>query len=568
MDLPPSPDFRPTVPELLRTAAERWGPRDCVVTPTERMTFAQLDDRSARLAAELATQGIGKGSRVGLLFPNGVDWVIAWAAAARLGAVTVPVNTFYQATELARFLRHSDLQVLLGVSAFLHHDYVARLEAVAPELAAYRYGGPLLLGSLPQLRRISLTGSALPVWASRLSVTPAPPRVDGGLDAVVTAMGEDVTPADPLLVTYTSGSTGEPKGVVHGHGPLLTHAFNLGALGGIGETCRIWTPMPLCWVGGFVFGLLRALTRGACFVTQETFDAGTALRLLADERVTDVAAWPGVTKALLEHADFPSTDLRALRAGLYEAVAPDRRPPDPGLAIGSLGMSETCGPHTFKTAAEEAAGAPEAYRGTFGRPVPGIEHRIVDPETGHDLPEGAEGEVLVRGYSLLLGLHKRDRATVFDADGWYHTGDRGYFRDGWFFFTGRQNDLIKTGGSNVAPAEVESLLLADDEVKLAFVVGVPDEIRGERVIALVVPSGGVAPVNRLGSAEPSGLARDGAALGESLRGRLRGRLSSYKIPQHILPITDGQVPWLVSQKVDRRALVALARRLLSDQVTA
>jgi acyl-CoA synthetase (AMP-forming)/AMP-acid ligase II len=301
--------------------------------------------------------------------------------------------------------------------------------------------------------------------------------------------------------------------------------------------------MPLCWVGGFVFCLLRALASGGCYLTQDVFEPGAALELLARERVTDVAAWPAVTKALMEHPDFPSTDLSSLRNGIWEAMPADRRPPDPGLISGSLGMSETAGPHTYKTRAEDLAGLPEDHRGAFGRPVDGMEHRIVDPDTGLDLPEGEVGELLVRGASLMLGLHRRERSDVFDADGWYHTGDRGCFHDGWFWFHGRQADLIKTGGSNVAPAEVEQCLMEADEVKLAFVLGVPDENKGERVVALVVPRAGE------------------KVDGGELRDQLRSRLSSYKVPEHVFVIDDEQVPWLVSQKADRRALQTLAAEL-------
>jgi acyl-CoA synthetase (AMP-forming)/AMP-acid ligase II len=282
------------------------------------------------------------------------------------------------------------------------------------------------------------------------------------------------------------------------------------------------------------------------------FEPAAALKMLSGERVTDAASWPAVTKQLTEHPDFAQADLSSLRSGLYDALLPSRRGHDPSLLIGSLGMSETCGPHTFKNAAEQIFGAPRQYKGTFGHEVPGTQHRIVAPDTGRDLPEGEEGEVLVRGYNLMLGLYKREASEVFDPDGWYHTGDRGYFRDGWFFFTGRQTDLIKTGGSNVAPAEVEQCLTACDDVKIAFVVGIPDDARGQQVVALVVPW-----------SHPADSDDQPVPDGEALRQRLRQQLSSYKVPRHILVISEAQVPWLVSQKADRRALAALAQQLVT-----
>ena len=546
---PVFPGYLPTVPELLRTGRDRFGPADCVVTPDDRLSYADLDERSRRLAARLVEAGVGKGSRVGILFPNCSAWVVAWAAAARLGAVVVPVNTFYRTPELERFLRHADVQYLIGVPSFLQHDYVERLATIAPELPELG-PGPLLLPGLPQLRRVMLWGESPVSWADGGYGDDVEP--DARLLSVVESLGDDVVPADPMLVTYTSGSTGEPKGVVHSHGALIRHACNLAALSGTDGTARLWTPMPLCWVGGFAFTLLRALSVGGAFVTQEVLDPAVALGLMERERVTHVSAWPAVSKTLYEHPDYASRDLSALRAGsFYDALPPDRRPPDPSLALGSLGMSETCGPHTFWTAGEEVTGSPPEYRGNFGHEVPGTEHRIVDPVTGADLPPGQEGEVLVRGYSLMLGLYRQERSEVFDADGWYHTGDRGYFRDGWFFFTGRQSDLIKTAGSNVAPIEVETCLLACEEVKLAFVLGVPHPDRGQDVVALVVP-------NPLVSATPP------ADLPAILRGRLREQLSSFKVPRHIAVLSDADVPWLTSQKADRRALTALAEKVTVD----
>ena len=543
------PDYRPTVANLLADGRDRFGDRDCIVTPEERLTYRQLDERSARLAARLVRSGVGKAARVGVLFPNSTNWVIAWAAAARIGAVTVPVNTFYKPAELRTFLRHADVQYLLGVGSFIQHDYLERLETIVPELAGAE--PPLYLPTLPQLRRVLLWHASDRPWAE--GGIGADSDDDGELAAVVAGLEADVAPGDEMLVTYTSGSTGEPKGVVHTHGGVIRHARNLAALSGIDETSRLWTPMPLCWVGGFAFTLLRAMTVGACFLTQEVFEPAGALRMMEQERVTNVSAWPGIAKTLTEHPAYATTDLGAVRSGsFYDALPADRRPPDQGLAVTSLGMSETCGPHTFWIPSEEVTGSPEEYRGSFGHEVPGTQHRIVDPETGEDLPDGQEGEVLVRGYSLMKGLYKREPLEVFDADGWYHTGDRGLFRDGWFFFTGRQTDLIKTRGSNVAPAEVERVLLGMPEVKLAYVVGVPHPDDGEEVVALVVPW---ADSLHAAQAVP-----DAAGI----KDRLRQDLSSYKVPRHVFFLGDADVPWLVSQKVDRRALLDLAQKLVAQ----
>ena len=557
--VPVFPDHLPTVPELLRVGRERYGDRDCVVTPDARLTYAEVDDLSLVLAARLVRAGVGKGAHVGVLFPNGWQWVVAWAAATRVGAVAVPVNTFYRTPELAGFLRHADVQYLLAVPSFLHHDYVERLETIAPELAdqdAAQSAGRLVVPTLPQLRRIMLWDDSPVRWAEGGFGSGLGGRQRGGdvpdtdpLSAVVDAMGQDVVPADPMLITYTSGSTGEPKGVVHSHGALVRHARNLAALSGVDPTARLWTPMPLCWVGGFSFTLLRAMSVGAAFLTQDVLDAGTALQLMARERVTHVSAWPAVSKSLREHPGFLTTDLSSIRSGsFYDAVPAEHRPRDPSLTVTSLGMSETCGPHTFWYPEDEVQGAPEEYRGTFGHEVPGTEHRIVDPETGAELPPGQEGEVLVRGYSLMLGLNRKERAEVFDADGWYHTGDRGYFRDGWFFFTGRQSDLIKTAGSNVAPIEVESALMGLPEVKLAFVLGVPHPDRGQDVVALVVP-------------DPDASHLDPSELVTTVRTQIGEQLSSYKVPGRIFAVTNEDVPWLTSQKADRRALGVLAEKL-------
>jgi acyl-CoA synthetase (AMP-forming)/AMP-acid ligase II len=535
------PDHVATVAGLFRHALSHHPDNLAVATPDERLTYAELDLRSRALAARLVRLGVGKGSRVGTLLPNGVGWVVAWAAITRIGAVSTPVNTFYKTPELATMLRHADVQVMIATRGFEPHDYLARLLSIAPDLAYAEAPEPLLLPELPQLRHVLFWDDAEVPWATTDVASGLGDPTDPRMDTIVTGLEDDVSPADAMLITYTSGSTGEPKGVVHGNGALLRHARNLASMSGIGPTDRIWTPMPLCWVGGFAFTLLRALSVGGAFVTQGRMDAGVALELLEREQVTCVSAWPSIGATLSTHPAYASTDLSALRLGtFYEGRSVDHRPADPGLGVTSLGMSETGGPHTFWTLDEDLHGTAEQYRGTFGHEVPGVSHRVVDAE-GNDVDEGVTGEILVRGYNVMLGLHKRERSDVFDADGWLHTGDRGHFRDGWFFFDGRQSDLIKTKGANVAPAEVEKAIVAHDGIRLAFVFGVDHPVRGQDVVALVVVEGD-----------------DVAGCIDDLAGLLRDQLSSYKLPRHIFSIAPEDVPYLTSQKPDRLRLAGIA----------
>jgi len=548
MTEPVFPSYDPTVGNAVADAARRRGDHDFLVTADERITYSELDRRSKHLAARLITDGVGKGTKVAVLFANGPAWVTCWAAITRIGAVMVPVTTFYKARELGRLLRHADVAYLVGVPAFLNNDYAKRLEEIAPELAGHG-PGPLYLPSLPQLRGVFFWADSPVTWArgdygTGLDDEPATP-----FGEIAVGMEADVTPADPMMLMYTSGSTADPKGVLHSHGATTRHAANLDDRSKWQETYRMWTPAPLFWIGGFHNVMYRCLVAGTTLITQATADPSESLVLLAAERVTHVLAWPASTKAIVELPEYAETDLSSIIAGtMYEALPPARRPLDPSLLCESLGMTETCGPHSGPTQDEDVHGVPPEYRGTHGRTIPGIEVRIADFVTGEFLSDGEEGEVVVRGYSVMLGLHKKERADTFDADGWYHTADRGFFRDGWLFFTARQSDMIKTSGSNVAPAEAETLLVSYPEVMRAFVFGVPHPTRGQDVVALVVPwsdgAGGTVALDT-----------------DDLVARLRSQLSSFKVPRRIHMIADEDVVWLPSQKPDRRSLNALAEKL-------
>jgi acyl-CoA synthetase (AMP-forming)/AMP-acid ligase II len=533
------PDHPPTIPELLGRGLERFPDREILVLEDRRETFRSLERASSLVARGLLAAGVGKGSRVGILFPNGPDWAAAFFAAARIGAVSVPLNTYYKPRELLWVLRHADVDTLLLCSRFLGNDYLERLEQTLPALSDRRET-KLLLADAPHLRRIFVWGECDRGWARTAKDLEQLARSSGIDAAFLREIEQTVTPSDWLVIVYTSGSTADPKAVVHTHANLVRHSHQMGHARGLRPDDRIWTPMPLFWMGGVSYGLLAALQFGACTVFEESFDAGRTLALLERERVTLSIGWPHYIKALKEHPDFATRDLRSMRSG--ETRDALRAPPrDPARHPNTLGMTETCGPHSGEDMSIEL---PEPLWGSFGLPLEGFEHKIVDPKTGASLPPGEPGEIYVRGHSLMVGLYKQERAETFDPDGFYPTGDGGYIQHGRLFFTGRLGEMIKTGGANVSPRELENLLAEFPEVIEAYVVGVPDSARGETVAAAL-------------------LLRPGQQLtAEEVTARLKPKLSAFKLPRLIRFYSEEALPRTGSGKIDKPRL----RALLAQQV--
>jgi acyl-CoA synthetase (AMP-forming)/AMP-acid ligase II len=436
--------------------------------------------------------------------------------------------------------------MLLTLPRFLNADYLERLEAAAPSLAKQK-AGALHVRELPYLRDVIVFGHAERGWARPVRSLEAAADANPAIDAdFLREIESCVVPADALVVIYSSGSTADPKGAVHTHGTLIRHSFNLNSFRDLRMEDRIFSPMPFFWVGGLVYTLMSAMHVGAFMLCEEVFEPGETLSLLERERATVVAGWPHYSRAMLEHPTFRSRDLSSIRAGnLYEILPAELRPKDPELRSNSLGMTETCGPHTIDRMDVDR---PESLRSSFGRPVPGVEHKIVDPQTGLPLPPGEVGEVCVKGYSLMQGLYKVEREDCFDRDGFYHTGDAGYFdADGVFFFKARIGDMIKTAGANVTPREVEIVMESQPEVRSAFVVGVPDPVRGQNVAAAAILKAG----RQLGA--------------DALRERLRAELSAYKVPRHFFFYRDGELPFTDTGKIDKKKLaVILAARIARE----
>ncbi|MDQ1500856.1 MAG: hypothetical protein QOI86_4196 [Actinomycetota bacterium] len=511
--------FAATLPALVRWATHDFGERDFIVTDTERMTFAETDAYSRRLAAELLADGIGKGTRVALHFPYGPDWVVAFLAVTRIGALAMPVSTAYKPPELAKVLRIGDVHTLLAPRRMFGRDEAALLEEAVPGISDRP---PLRLASHPYLRSIRLLDSARSPHGAVVS------------DELLDAVESEVTPADLGVVIFTSGTTSAPKGVMHTHGALVRHTAQLAAMLGVTGADRIYCGMPFFWIGGLGYTLLPALHAGATILCLERFEAGAALELMERERATRITGWSNVIRAVLTHPSRRQRDLSSIPILSGESVGNAH---DPRANV--LGMTETIGPHMLFDARQPLPDLTDDLFGSNGYPVPYVEHRVVDPVTAEPVSDGTEGELCLRGYNLMAGLYKREREEVFDADGWYRTGDHGTFRSGLFFFTGRRDTLIKTAGNNVAPLEVELAMLALPEVKETFVLGVPDPEREQVVAAVVVPVPGAL-------VEPN-----------ELRDRLHKQLSAYKVPRHILVLDAESVPRLGMGKPDLLALQTL-----------
>jgi acyl-CoA synthetase (AMP-forming)/AMP-acid ligase II len=523
---------------LPASVAEALALREC--TPDESfvigvdfdLTFGAAAAQSAELAGRLLAAGVGKGTRIGILFGNAPEWVIAWLGAARIGALTVPLSTFAPGPELGGLLRHADVAALLTAPSFLGAELGPRLEAGLDGLVS---SGPALhLEAAPFLRWIHVEGADPPSWSQ-----PLPPPLD---PAVVHAAEKQVVPADPLVMINTSGTTSAPKSVVHTHGSLIRHSALMGRLRSIDPADRLYCPMPFFWVGGLTTGLLYALTCGFTLLTQQRFAPGEALDLIERERATLIQVWPNAARALAEHPSFHGRDLTAVRGGTVpEALSPPSRPAAPDLYPGLFGMTETGGPHSNPD--DPYSPLPTALRGTFGRAVAGIERKIVDPDSGTTLDPGSVGELHVRGPFLMEQIYKVERGETFDRHGWYATGDLCSIDDeGFLRFHGRRSPMIKTGGANVAPSEVEEVLQGCPTVKTAYVLAVPEIQQGEEVVAVIVPEDGNAPDT------------------EDLASYARSRLSTYKVPRRWLILDELSLPLLPTGKVDIQSLRGLFSR--------
>lgn len=524
-----------TMPALWQRQVEARGDALLTVCDDERLTYAEVDVRSRRLAKGLIAAGAGKGAHVALLFANSPDFIVSMLAAARIGAVTVPLSTLSTPDELGWLLRHSDAALLLAARRFRSQDFGEALPRAVGSLD-FAAPPPLRSPAAPWLRRICFAGApprgAHPDW-SIASLEILGETID---DSLLAAAEERVSPGDRFVIIHTSGSTGNPKGVVHSHGTLIRHLTNVNQVRTLTESDILFATSPWFWVAGFAFGLLGTLVAGSRIVCSNAVEPARVLDFVERERPT---MSNGYAPAMLRYArdpSFASRDFSSMRRGnLHPIMPPDVRPADMDLRHNIYGMTEVGGALTMSA---DETDQPEHRRGSLGRLLPGFEARIIDPDSLVEMPGGEMGELWLRGPLMMEGYYGKPRSEVFEVDGWWRSGDLCRIdADGFFYIEGRRGDMIKTAGANVAPREVEALLRNLTGAAHCIVLGLPDRERGEIVVAVVV-----------GDEEADEAALIAAAA---------EKLSRYKVPRRIVWLAESELPMLSSGKIDMAALKTL-----------
>jgi acyl-CoA synthetase (AMP-forming)/AMP-acid ligase II len=532
-----TPGYLPTIPNMLHHACDVLGNQTWLVRGEERVSFRDAERRSAHLALALLAAGIGKGSRVAVVLPDGPDWVIAWLACSRIGAVFVPMSTLSTSRELGWLLKHSDAALLIIARDFLRHDYADRLQEIFQDLVP---GHEQYLFHAPLLRRIVMLGAQVPAWAIAYPAFLQFERK--ALDVrFLKNVEAQVMPADVGTIIYTSGTTADPKGVVHSQGAMVRHSYALHSLEGRVPGEKALNAIPLFWVGGFIFQMMKSLHAGCTMITPQSRDIGDIIALIKKERIGLLDGWMDGFDKMREHPDFREEDFRFVKPalapfGFRAPLGADGQRVPLNRLPNSLGQSETLGPHT-KAPSGTLLKAHQI--GSFGFGIPGFQHLIIDPETGAECERGQPGEIYIRGYAVMQGYYKKEREECFTADGFHRSGDNGYFdEEGHLYFLGRRGEMIKTAGTNVSPREVESVMMRLSYVAEVAVLGLADDKLGEVVAAAIVLKNAAHELDV-----------------PALHAYLKKELSHYKMPRRYALLAAEDMPRTSGGKVKKTELL-------------
>lgn len=506
-----------------------------------RMSFKELQSKANQLASSMINMGLQKGDRVGIWSHNNVEWVIMLLAAAKAGLVLVNINPAYRIFELEYALNKVDCQVLVLMRHFKTSDYARMIQEMAPESLHQNYKN-LELVRLPNLKRV--------VWIDSPDSTENFGFMQKFSDWL--AEGDEHDPRilerakklkadNPINIQFTSGTTGTPKGATLTHRNILNNGYFIGEMMNLTDEDRLCIPVPMYHCFGMVLGVLAIMTHGGTIVyPNDGFDPVSVLETVQKEKCTGLHGVPTMFIAELDHPDFDNYDLSSLRTGIMAGsscpIEVMRRVIDKmhmSEVTIAYGMTETspvsCQTNKFSPLEKQVS--------TVGLVQPNLEVKIVDPETGETLPIGETGELLTRGYSVMLG-YWNDTSKTAEAivDGWMHTGDLATMdEDGYVKIVGRSKDMVIRGGENIYPVEIENYLYRHPKIRDVQIVGVPDQKYGEVLAAWIIP-------------------KKGRELSEDeVRDFCRDHIAHYKIPTYIRFVDE--FPMTVTGKIQKFKIV-------------
>ena len=451
-------------------------------------TWKELNDEADLIARGMMSLGVKKGDHVAIWATNTPEWILTLFAAAKIGAVLVTVNTNFKIFELEYLLRQSDTKLLVMIGGFKNNDYVATVNELLPELKTT--SGEIESEHLPFLKRVVFAGKETPEGMLNFEDL----KILGG-DFPVEIYEENkktLNTHDVVNMQYTSGTTGFPKGVMLTHYNILNNGKTIGDGMKFTKDDKLCITVPFFHCFGLVLAMMACITHGTTMVPVERYSPVPVMNAISVEKCTAVHGVPTMFIAMLEHAQFNNFDFSSLRTGIMagspcpievmKKVIDKMNMREIVIVFGQTEASPGC---TMTTTSDSI----DKRVNTVGRAFPGVECKIIDPETGEELPVNTPGEFCARGYNIMKGYYKMPEATAqaIDKDAWLHTGDLCTVdEDGYYKVVGRIKDMIIRGGENIYPKEIEECLYTCDKVSDVQVIGVPSEAYGEEVMACVI----------------------------------------------------------------------------------
>lgn len=542
-----------TLAGYIREVTAKWGDREAAMITldgeTTRWTYDDLWERAQEVAKALVAAGVGKGTRVGILQTNRLEFLSCLFGASLAGGIATTISTFFTPAELDEVIKAGCCSVLLVERNVLKKDFAEILGELEPQIANGKPGDELQSVRYPFLRQLAFVDSDED-WGIIEGWSKFRARAKDVPDAIVEATAASVAPSDPGLLFFSSGSTGKAKGILSTHRAVSLQLWRWKKWYNIQEPPRTWSANGFFWSGNFGMALGGTLTSGGTLLLQRWFDPPEALELLEREKATMILAWPHQWAQMEAVPDWEKYDLSTMHY-IDAKVSFARHPSintewrEPRHAYGNT--------ETFTLITVYASGTPEEISGeTHGPPTHGSTIKIVDVFTGETMPIGERGEIAVKGPTLMMGYIGIPLDETLDEEGFLRCGDGGYIdAQGRLYWEGRLNDIIKTGGANVSPVEIDAVLSKCPGVKAVQTVGVPDELLGELVVSCIVP-------------------HDGVTLDDdTIRDFAKEQLASYKVPRRVLFVEEADLKTTGSQKIKTADLRALAvERLAAQDETA